>query len=394
MNLTKNILQTIFSKGLILLFNFAVLVLSTQLWGAEGRGFIALFIADLGLLAIFTNVFTGSSVSYYLSKLGASRLAGQAYLWTFLVSVIGGFSFYFIENQTIAIPFFVVSCLSGIIAFHNSLFIGGQKIDYYNILTLLQPALLLSFILLFHLLFPSLGYFIYFYAQIASLALLLGIALLLRKKYLSPMPLQLDKEVIRKSLSFGWQTELSNLLQFLNYRLSFYFLSALSGLSSVGVFSVGITIAEAIWIISRSISLVQYSNVLTKGDTPEVRKETMKISLVSLWASLISILILLLVPGKVFGFVFGEEFLEVKQILLYLSPGILAIAVSNVYGNFFSAIGKLKILIVKSGIGVLATVLLSYLLIGRYGITGACIVNSSSYVITSLVLLFWFLRNK
>ncbi|MDR2979615.1 MAG: polysaccharide biosynthesis C-terminal domain-containing protein [Bacteroidales bacterium] len=394
MNLTKNILQTVFSKGLILLFNFAVVVISTQLWGAEGRGFIALFIADLGLIGILGNIFTGSSVSYYLSQLGASRLSGQAYLWIFITSILGGAIFYFHENQQIALPFFITSCFFGIIAFHNSLFIGSQKINYYNILTLLQPALLLIFIIAFYFLFPAIGYFIYFYAQIVSLTVLVGIALILRKRYISKLKLQIDKEAIGKSFAFGWQTELSNLLQFVNYRLSFYFLGALSGTAPVGVFSIGITIAEAIWIISRSISLVQYSHVLSHGDTPQARKETMKVSLISLWASLGTIVILLLIPEPVFGFIFGEEFVGVKKVLLYLSPGVLAIAISNVYGNYFSAIGQLKILILKSGTGVIVTVLLSYLLIGKYGITGACIVNSVSYMITSVVLLVWFLKRK
>lgn len=390
MNLTKNIIQTVLSKGLILVFNFAVVVLTTRLWGAEGRGFIALFVADLGLIGIFANVFTGSSVSYYLSKLGAARLAGQAYIWIFITSIIGGTLFYLFENQIIAIPFFVVASLSGIIAFHNSLFIGSQKIDYYNLLTLLQPALLLFFIIIFYFIFPDSGYFLYFYAQIFSLSLLSVIALFLRRRFISRINLRVEQKAVLKSLSFGWQTELSNLLQFLNYRLSFYFLEAFSGISSVGVFSIGITIAEAIWIISRSISLVQYSHVLEKGDTLQTRRETVKISMISLWASLGSIVLILLIPEQLFSFVFGAEFVGVKRILLYLSPGILAIAVSNVYGNFFSAIGKLKILIFKSGIGVLVTVLLSFLLIERYGIVGACIVNTVSYIVTSVILIAYY----
>lgn len=64
-NLKTNIIETILSKSLILLLNFAVIVLTTQLWGADGRGAVALFVADLGLISIFANVFTGSSVSYF-----------------------------------------------------------------------------------------------------------------------------------------------------------------------------------------------------------------------------------------------------------------------------------------------------------------------------------------
>ena len=46
-NLKTSIVATILSKSLILLLNFAVIVLTTQLWGADGRGSVAIFVADL-----------------------------------------------------------------------------------------------------------------------------------------------------------------------------------------------------------------------------------------------------------------------------------------------------------------------------------------------------------
>ena len=100
-------------------------------------------------------------------------------------------------------------------------------------------------------------------------------------------------------------------------------------------------------------------------------------------------------PESVYVFIFGsEEFASVKYILLLLSPGILAIAVTNVYGNYFSAIGKLKILIIKSAVGVVFTVILSVILIPRLQITGACIFNAVSYIVSSTILVIAFCRHK
>jgi len=89
----------------------------------------------------------------------------------------------------------------------------------------------------------------------------------------------------------------------------------------------------------------------------------------------------------------GEGFEEVKQVILLLSPGILAIAVSNVYGNYFSAIGKAGILILKSAIGVVFTVGLSIALIPTLHVSGACMVNVSSYIVSSGIL-FWVFYRK
>jgi O-antigen/teichoic acid export membrane protein len=173
-------------------------------------------------------------------------------------------------------------------------------------------------------------------------------------------------------------------------------LERMTGLGEVGVFSIGIQITETIWIFSRSISLVQYSNVLNLGDTIKSRKETEKMSLLSFYISFACILIIILLPANFFTFIFGDEFADVKRVILLLSPGTLAIAASNVFGNYFSAIGKLKILIIKSLVGLIFTIILSYILIPKMQIQGASIVNSISYIVSSVILFgyYYFVHKK
>lgn len=394
LNLKTNIVATIFSKTLILLLNFAVVVLTTRLWGADGRGAVALFVADLGLISIFANVFTGSSVSYFFSKLGTSKLSTAAYLWSFLVSVAGALVL-LCFGRTVVVPFvFFASVLMGIIAFHNSLFVGGQKIGHYNLMTVLQPASLLLFMLLFHLLFPQQGYYCYFYGQIVSLCVMLLVCRMLRRKMDVRLQWDYDRTCNLQMLAFGWKTELSSLLQFFNYRLTYYVLDFFIGRGSVGVFSIGVTIAEAIWIVSRSISTVQFSNVLKQGDTKQSRDETMSLALASLLVSAVCVGVILLLPNTLFSFIFGPEFGGVKQVVLLLAPGILAIAFSNVIGHYFSAIRQLNILIVKSAIGLLFTLALSFWLVPKWQVDGACVVNTVSYVVSSLVLLIYYFRRS
>ena len=391
-NLKNNIIQTIAGKTVILFLNFAVVVLTTRLWGTDGRGAIALFLANLNLITTVTNIFTGSSVSYFLSKQGISKLILQAYLWVFVMAAVLGIVFRIYDQTTPSVFLFIVAILFGFTAFHSSVFIGDQKIGYYNLITVVQPVFLIAAMLFFYF-FIDKSYFAYFYGMIVSYALIFVICKILTGKTHKKIAYHLDKLAAKETFSFGWQIELSSFLQFFNYRLSFYFLNYFLGTASVGVFSVGVTLSEAIWIVSRSISLVQYSNVVKQGDTKDSRNETKTTAKYSFFISLLCIVFILFLPKQVFSFVFGEGFEEVKQVVIMLSPGILAIAVSNVYGNYFSAIGRAKILILKSAIGVLVTVGLSFWLIPTLHITGACIVNASSYIVSSIIL-FWFFYRK
>ena len=393
-DLKKNIVVTILSKSLILLLNFAVVVMTTQLWGADGRGAVAIFVADLSLISIFANVFTGSSVSYFFSRLGTSKLATAAYLWSFVVATAGALVLMAFGRLTEASFLFAAASLMGLIAFHNSLFVGDQKIGYYNLLTVLQPALLLLCMLFCQLLWPQLGYYGYFFGQTLSLLLMLLVCGVLRRKMQLRLHWDFDSDCNRQMLSFGWKTELSSLLQFFNYRLTYYLLAYFISRGSVGIFSIGVTVAEAIWVVSRSVSMVQFSNVLKQGNTSQSRKETMSLALVSLGISVACILVVLLLPASLFAFIFGPEFGEVKRVVLLLAPGILALAFSNVLGNYFSAIRQLNILIFKSFIGLVVTLVLAIWLIPKWQIDGACVVNAASYLVSSAVLLWYYLSNK
>lgn len=390
-NAKLNTFITLVGKVAILLLNFAIVVLTTRFWGAAGRGVISLFVADLGLIAIFANVFNGSSVSYYIQRVSASKLGTQAYIWALLIALVGALFELCFKTPLLALLFFAIACLAACLSFHNALYIGKQKIKAYNLITVIQPALILLLTLLFSFLFPQITYYAYFCAYLLATFITLGIASRITRKEIEQVKFQWDRRAAKDSFLFGWKTELSSLLQFFNYRLTYYVLGYYLGNASVGIFSIGVTLSEAIWILSRSISLVQYSQVLQEGNTQTARRHTARAALFSAIGSLLCLVVALLLPVQLYTFIFGEEFASVKIILWILSPGILAIAISNVYGNYFSATKQLNVLIIKSLAGVLATAVLAVVLVPTLEIQGACIVNSISYLLSSTILILAYL---
>ena len=391
----KDTLLTLFSRAAIVMITFAITIFILQFWGAEGKGIQAIFIANLGMIAIVSNVFTNSSIAFYVRKVGASKLYAWACIWTFISASVGAVVCYYFDNHSFTIFLFVASLLTGYLAFHNALYIGMQKIKYYNLLTILQPLFVLIFMILLYKVKET-TYFDYFYAYILSLIVVIVIATFLTRKTVGKIKLELDFAVTKQSFNYGFQNELSNFLQYFIYRLSYYFIVYYLSEASLGVFSVGVSISEAIWHISRSVSMVQYSKVIKEGNTPGSRKGVVTASLFSFVFSLLGIGIILLLPKSVFAFVFTAECADVKQIVLLLSPGILSIAFSSVYAHFFAAIGKMKILVLKSAIGALLTLILLVILLPLWGMSGACITTSIVHFVCSaiLVICFFILKKK
>jgi O-antigen/teichoic acid export membrane protein len=390
----KDTILTIFSKGVIVVANFLITACIMHFWGAEGKGYQAIFIANLGFIAIVTNIFTNSSVSYFIRKVGASKLYAQACLWTFISSSIGVLVCYFLPNNpSLPVILLISSLLTGYLTFHNALYIGMQKIKYFNLITVLQPLFLLIFIFLLYKTTNS-TYFDYFYAHIFSLILVILIAHIFTRKTVGKIKIQLDFSVTKQSFNYGFQNELSNFFHYLVLRLSYYFIVYYISEAAVGVFSVGISISEAIWHISRSISMVQYSKIIKEGNTQSARKGIVTSSFISIVFSMCCILILLLLPNFVFTDIFTDECSNVKQIILLMSPGILSISFSSVYAHYFAALGKMRILVLKSVIGAILTAILLVFFIPLWNINGACITSSIVHFVCSAIIVGYFIIFK
>ena len=365
----QNIFTTMAGKVLILLGSFGTMALSARFWGAEGRGVIALYVANLSLATIFSNIFTNSSACYYSPRVGAAKLAASQPM-DFRCVGVGGSSVAGHRIATAHAGIFVAATLSGMITFYLSVFLGRQQVPYYNVVTVLEPVLtLLLMLLLRYTVCPS--YFAYFYAQVLAYALCTLVChVLLHRGGQSPCRVELAMFPSEFSVwHTGGDGHFSAIPQL---QVALLFLSYYCGLASIGVFSIGVALSESIWVISRSISLVQYSNLLnpTAKDAGKAVSDTLQLSVYSLVLSAVCVVVALLLPSEVYTFVFGPEFVSLKWIILLLSPGILLVSAAKVYGHYFSALGQLRVLVVSSACGAVVSLGLSALCIRQGNITG------------------------
>ena len=383
------IIQTFLSRFLILVLNFGLVIFSTNIWGSEGKGIISILVADLAIIGFFANIFVGSSVTYFSSKYKTEQILLYAYSWSvivgFAIPVIFSFTQHSAQNLNYLI---VLSVIFSLLNSNINLFVGKQNINKFNVYTILQQALHLFFIVVLLYFFKKTEVSTYFVAQIFCYLVLFIFSSFELLKNINISNISFSKNIVKSLFNYGWKTQLSAFVQFLNYRLSYYFLEYFKGIASVGVFSVGVAFSEAIWMVSRSLSVILYSDVVNSKNHQDSIEKT-KISLrISFLITLVSLIAILIIPAQVYVFIFGKEFNHTKQIILLLSPGILAIAVSNIIGHYFAGVNQLLILNIKSIIGLVFTIISSFYFIPKWGILGACIVTTISYFLSSSIL-FW-----
>lgn len=383
------VVQTFISRFLILFLSFGLVIFSTNMWGSEGKGTISIVIANVALVSFFSSIFSGSSTSYFARKFKVEQVLVYSYLWSLIVGTAVPLVFSFAAIQNEFLYYLIgISVLSSLLSTNISLFIGTQNIRFFNIYTVLQQLVHVLFIAILIYIVKLKDVSVYFLAQVFCLAFLFLTSLILILKKCKFSEFSFSKSVFINMFEYGWKTQLSAFIQFLNYRLSFYFLEYFEGIAIVGTFSIGITFSEAIWTITRSIAVVLYSDVVNSKSREESIVKTKSSLKLSFTLMLVFVLGILIIPDFVYPFIFGKEFSGTKLIMLLLAPGILAIAVSDMIGYYFSGIKELKILNIKSIIGLLITVTFSFFAIPKWGIWGACFVTTLSYVVSASIL-FW-----
>lgn len=383
-------IYTFLSRFLILILNFGIVIYSTNLWGSVGKGIITIVTADLAIISFFTSIFTGSSVSYFASKYKQEQILGYAYLWSIIIGITVPLIIGLMHGLDYLHFLIPLSILSALLTSNINMFIGKQNIKMFNLYTILQLAVHILCILAYVYIFKITSVAAYFIAQITCYIILYIISTFQLVKDLKFSNFKFSKNIRNGLFDYGWKSQLSAFLQFLNNRLSFYFIEYFRGIASVGIFSIGVALSEAIWTVSRSLALVLYADVVNSKDPHNAILQTKLSIKISFLVTLLCIIIVLLIPAQLYVLIFGKDFSETKKIIMLLSPGILAIAVSNIVGFYFAGINKLRILNIKSILGLTFTLITSTFLIPKWGIIGACIVTSISYCLSSALLMWHF----
>jgi O-antigen/teichoic acid export membrane protein len=396
----KDILHSVFSRYVSTILNFLLVVATTRLFGAEGKGEISLFILNITLLTMLNNFVGGPSLVYLSPRRPLEKLLIPSYLWSFLSVAFGvALIFLFDLSPVRYLPhLFFIGMLQAILGTHFFVLMGRKKITRYNWLTLLQVALNLIFLTAFFYLLQVKDITAYISAlYLSSLVVLVASYLPLHGWFAGMTKGALHSEVqpaFRELFKLGFIIQVTNIIQLFNYRMVYYFLESWrpDGKKELGVYSTAIHLFDAMLIVSKSISLVQYSAVSNEGDPKESRRMTGVLLKANGALLAIMIIPILLIPANMYEWVFGynQGFDAIRVSLLWLFPGMIGLGLHGTISSYFSGLGAYRKNFFASGFGFLVLLVFSFLWIDELGIQGAAMAQSFAFIACFLVSLFQF----
>jgi len=209
------------------------------------------------------------------------------------------------------------------------------------------------------------------------------------KEKLSP---RFSGAAFRDGLSYGIQGHLGNFAQFLNYRLDSFLVNYFVTTSAVGVYSVAAALGETLWKVSGTLSAVLLPKVSALGDSPESARLTSKSSRMGLFLTMLMGVGIAAVAPWAVRLVYGDQFAEASTALQILLPGIVALSVNKVLSAYVAGRGMPQYNTLVAFLSLVITVGLDLKLIPIWGINGAALASTMSYVCSALATIYIYHR--
>ena len=393
----SKILNTFGTRGISAIVNFLIAIAVSQFLGPDGKGEQGIILTTIAFVLVFSNLVGGATLVYLTPRHHFSLLLLPSYLWALLTSALAYIilSLFSIVDPAFVLHICILAILNGFTNIHGTMLIGKEKIKASNLVNLLQPVIVIACLLVFFLLADLRNINAYIYSiYLAFGGSLIASILYMRQAFGRFLlhPAGAYAMITRELFRLGFMNQLAHITQMMSFRLSYYVLEVYHGEASVGIYSNGIQIMESIWLISKSISLVQYARISNTDDPGYARLLSVRLLKAGIYFSMLALLILVLLPESFYLQLFGEGFSGIKKVIWILAPGVLIYNFSIILGHYFSGLGKYYVNTIASTLGLIVSIALLYLLIPAHMTAGAALASSISYLTTSLVVIIFFMR--
>ena len=408
MSLKQNISLNFISQIVNLVTSFGTSILLSRVLGPEGRGDYILILTSAGFLVQFFTFGIESSITHFIasSKINVSKLMISVLIFVALI-------IFLIITGTLLVSFYT-----------NRLLIPSPNIHYYVILiflvlfTFLQNVLvsilngvkafrtviIISTLTNILILISSLMFFVfwkdkpgitipllYVTAAVHFTITMLYIYNFTKYVHLKKGSGLMNRKEMNWFFTYAFISFAGSVIQYLNYKMDFWVINYYWGSSSLGIYSLSASLAQLLWILPQSVATIMFPMTsFYKHD--ELVTITERLVRISVFITFLIVLPLFILAPFFIPFLFGGEFSDSAVYFRQFLIGIFPFIVIKILASVFAGIGKVSYNLVAAIVGFIAGSIAYLILIPRLGLTGGVVGSIISYVLTTSVAVYYYLR--
>lgn len=372
--------------------------------GPDGKGTLAVALLVPVVLNALLNPALAVSYVYFTAnrRITAGELAGQAVV---LSATAGAVAYAVVGLATATgltdtvvpdVPTgFLLAVTAGVpllVAFEqlHGIVRGQQRIHAVNLVQVAQrtTTLVLTALALVALSFGVGGAIAAwlggFAVAVAALAVLLG------RRGISFRP-SLRARTLKQVLGYGMRAHAANLAQFFNYRLDLFFVNAIAGAGTAGIYTVSVVLAELVWFLPNAAAFVILPRA-AGSSRAEMNRFTPRVFRWALALSVAGGLLLAAIGQPLIRLVFSGDFADAYTPLLWLMPGTVLLGGAKVLTSDLAGRGYPHYNAVTAATALALTVALDLVLIPDHGATGAAAASTVAYSAVFVLALAFYAR--
>lgn len=407
-NITRSTLWTIMSQLPAHVFGILAGVFITRILGPEGRGLYAIFYTNTILFCTVFGFSITNSIVFFTANERISRERLKAIIVvllmaTFLLSVFtviawlqSGYGDLFLPDATptvsLLILFLITILTTQVNAAFTAFFQGLRHFRIVNLILILNGiygfvAFLIAYIMhtrdYYHFDLTGIVYISLVILMLNTVHWLVYYLRHERIKFRFHVSLKQD---FRTFFRFTLMNHLSNILHFFNHRMIVWFIAFYLDNWKLGIFSLGMGLAQLLYLFSNPLTLVLES-FLSSEETKNRGELFSRFSRIQFTAVLIVCVLAALISPFVVPLIYGGDFHSSVAILNVIMIGVIMSCQSGIISSFFLASNQLRHNLISSAIGVLVTIAFAPVLIEKYQIMGAAFAQVLTYLSIFIYLL-------
>ncbi len=380
-------------------FQLLIAIIISNVLGPEGKGQQGLILATTAYIIVFANLMGGGAIIYLVPRFSYYLIMIPAYIWAVLTASAAFLILQFSDliDQQFTIHVSLLALINTFTYVNSTILVGKEKIRTSNLVAFIQPLITMLSLLAFYFIYGKQNIDYYILALYISFGISFFVSMYFLLKSAEKFrfaDFSNYSKVTVQLVRYGILNQLAHIFQLFSFRMSYYFLESIYSEAEVGVYSNGTSIVESIWLISRSISLVQYARIANTEDRAYSQKLTISLTKAGMILSFVLLAILVLLPADFWVLIYGKGFEEVGLVIRSLAPGVLFFNLALIVGHYFSGTGQYHVNTISSFAGLVVSAILFYLMIPLYGISGAGFATSISYTLTSVVVMIYFMQQS
>jgi O-antigen/teichoic acid export membrane protein len=393
-------------RSLNILCTVTTTFLLTRLLGTSGYGILSLLIANTAIFNLLTCLGAESGITYHYAAGSQNKpvifsITYAVVLFQTILLVLAECIYYLI-NGHFSLEGMGNGTLGWIILYFVSIIVIDKYQALFNGAHLYTNASRLVFIIsmLSMLVF---GY-CYFFHQAAGASFYLNIFILSSVAQAILLVVFFHRNASRKLsftklLSADWKLFFSysflvlitNLVQFLAYRIDYWFVDYFHGKDQLGLYSLAVKLGQVLWILPVLMAGIFFPRMAAEGAEKEEQAWLRLIRLSGAFFFAAALLAALLAAWIIPLFA-GELFRASVMPFLYLLPGLLIFCYNIIFAAYFAGRKMLSINFRGSLLCLVLVLAGDLLLIPALGMNGAAIASSIAYTAAGLHHLWQFSR--